>query len=259
MATSYFTRTGAGFLPSELAVGPWADDMLHGRLLGGLAARAVEREHLEPGRRVARLTVDMFRPAGLDPVSVTTDVVRRGRRIVVVDAELVSGGAVVGSTRAIVLAEGEPPPGRIWQAPTWESPHPETLPVPERHAEEDRSDFPWKMRIHQGGFGSDDRARVWTNETGHLVDDEPVSPLVRAALTGDIASPLANGSAAGIGYINADYTLAMARYPTSDWIGVEATTHLAADGIALGACTLYDLDGPFATSTTTALANPVLQ
>ena len=86
-----------------------------------------------------------------------------------------------------------------------------------------------------------------------------MTPLVRAALSGDLASPLSNGSAAGIGYINADYTMAMARYPEGEWVGLETTTHLATDGIAVGAATMYDISGPFGTSTTTALANPVLE
>lgn len=257
MAISYFRRSGAGFVPTEHAAGPWAPDMLHGRLFGGLAARAVENEFVEPGWRVARLTVDMFRPAGFDQTEVSLRVVRQGRRIRVVDSLITVGGHEVASVRAIVLVTGTPPAGTIWQAEPWVSPHPDTLPRPEPREATDEEPV-WDFRIHEGGFRSNDRTRVWTNESGLLIDGEPITPLVRAALSGDLASPLANGSEAGIGYINGDYTLAMARYPVGEWVGLETTTHLAADGIALGAMTLYDLDGPFGTSTTTALANPIL-
>ncbi|MCP5029762.1 MAG: thioesterase family protein [Actinomycetia bacterium] len=259
MATSYFRSSGAGFMPGPDAVGPWAPDMLHGRFLGGLAARSIELEFVEPGWRVARLTVDMFRPAGLQFTELTLRVVRQGRRIRVVDALLTVGDHEVASVRAIILVEGPPPPGTIWQAERWESPAPESLPRPEpRPGDDPDTDPVWDFRIHEGGFRSNDRTRVWTNDSGHLLDDEPLSPLVRAALSADLASPLANGSEAGIGYINGDYTLAMARYPQGSWVGLETTTHLAADGIAVGAMTLYDTDGPFGTSTTTALANPIL-
>ena len=260
VSKSYFTRDGHGFAPGEEAVGPWAPDMLHGRLFGGLAARAIETEFLTPGWRVSRLTVDMFRPAGFDLTEVSTNLVRRGRRIVVADAVVTVGGVDVASVRAIALAEGTPPPGDIWQAPRWESPPPETLPRIENPRAEPRTEDPiWDIRIHEGGIYDDGRSRVWTYDHGHLVDDEPLTPLVRAALSGDLASPLSNGSAAGIGYINADYTMAMARYPVGGWVGLETTTHLAADGIAVGASTMYDQNGPFGTSTTTALANPLLE
>lgn len=257
MPISYFTSQGSGFAPGERAVGPWAPDMLHGRFFGALAARQLEAEFSAEGFRVARLTVDMFRPAGFDLIEVSTSLVRKGRRILVADAIVTAGGVEVASTRAVFLAEGKPPPGTIWKADEWQSPPPESLPR-SQPGDGSEPDSIWDIRIHEGGFRSDDRARVWTNESGYLLDDEPVSPLVRAALSGDLASPLSNGSEAGIGYINGDYTLALARYPVGPWVGLETTTHLAFDGIALGASTLYDLDGPFATSTTTALANPII-
>jgi hypothetical protein len=257
MTVSYFTPHGDGFLPGPDAVGPWAPDMLHGRFFGGLAARSIEQEFLAPGWRVSRLTVDLFRPAGFELVEVSTHQLRRGRRIQVIDAMVRAGGVEVAAARAVVLTEGTPPPGTIWQAPQWDSPHPETLPVPERLDDESQHSV-WDIRLHEGGFASSERTRAWTNDHGFLVDDEPLTPFVRAVLSADLASPMSNGSAEGIGYINGDYTLAMARYPIGEWIGLETTTHLAADGIALGASTMYDLDGPFGTSTTTALANPML-
>ena len=62
---SYFQSAGSGVVPFAHVHVPWGDDMLHGRLLGGLAARALEAEHGAPGWRAARLTVDLFRPAAM--------------------------------------------------------------------------------------------------------------------------------------------------------------------------------------------------
>lgn len=258
MSISYFSRENHGYQPGPDAVGPWAPNMLHGRLFGGIAARDLEAEFGEVGFRVARLTVDMFRPAGFDVVEVTTSLARQGRRIKVADAVVTSGGVEVASVRAVFLAEGTPPVGEIWQAPVWESPDPESLPIIEA-PQDSELERVWDLRLHEGGVHSSDRSRVWTNESGLLLEGEPLTPLVRSALSADLASPLSNGSDDGIGYINGDYTLAMSRYPVGPWIGLETTTHLASDGIALGASTMYDLDGPFGTSTTTALANPILR
>jgi len=264
MSTFYFrcasTATETMFVPGEEAVGPWAPDMMHGRFLGGLAARQIEADHVDPGQRVARLTVDLFRAAPLEPVTVSSTVVRDGRRIRVVDTEVRVGEVHAAAVRAVILRCGDEPTGTIWQGPRWQSPPPETLPRfdPPEDAPRPPGEPAWDIRRHEGGFRTGERARVWTNETGQLVDGEPVSPLVRAALSADLASPLANGSDLGVAYINADYTLAMARYPMGTWVGLETQNHLASEGIALGECTLYDLDGPFATSVTTALANPML-
>ena len=50
----------------------------------------------------------------------------------------------------------------------------------------------------------------------------------------------------------------LAREPVSEWIGLDVTNHLGADGIAVGSCTLYDVAGPIGSSTVCALANEVL-
>jgi hypothetical protein len=91
------------------------------------------------------------------------------------------------------------------------------------------------------------------------VDGEALSAFVRAAVSADMASPLANASDDGLHYINADYSLAMARQPIGEWIGLEVAQQLAEAGLSVGACTLYDLHGPFGTSTASALANPPLR
>ena len=70
MTDPYFQSVGPGVMPLPHAHAPWGDDMLHGRLLGGLAARALEAEHGAPGWRAARLTVDLFRPAAMALVEI---------------------------------------------------------------------------------------------------------------------------------------------------------------------------------------------
>jgi hypothetical protein len=235
--------------------------MLHGRLLGGLAARALEAELGGSGRRAARLTVDLFRPAAMAPVRVATGVVRAGRRIQVADAMLTCDGHEVGRATVVMLATGEEPPGRIWRPGADPWPHPDTVPdeVQEDRSEDDRAGEDWIIRTVGGGFGTGERTRVWSNDTAPLVDDEPLTPFVRAAVSGDLACPLANSSDEGLHYINADYTLALGRYPVGPWVGLETTQQIAADGISMATSTLVDLDGPFATSTGTSLATPPLQ
>ena len=74
--------------------------MLHGRLLAGLAARAVEGMGHDPMLRVARLTVDMFRAPPMSALDVATRVIRDGRRVRVVDVSIRSAGVEVARARA---------------------------------------------------------------------------------------------------------------------------------------------------------------
>jgi hypothetical protein len=230
--------------------------MLHGRLLGGVAARALEAEYGAAGWRVARLTVDLFRPAAMAPVEISVQPIRDGRRIKVVDARMRCDGHDVGRATAVFLAESEEPPGRIWRPEHEPWPDPETMEASTEEGAPDQTD--WLFRPVRGGFGSAEQTRVWTMETGRLVDDEPVSPFVRAALSGDIACPLANSGDEGLHYINADYTLLIGRYPIGDWVGLEVTQQIHADGISMGSATLVDQTGPFATSGGVSLARPPL-
>jgi hypothetical protein len=48
----------------------------------------------------------------------------------------------------------------------------------------------------------------------------------------------------------------LARLPVGDWIGAQADSHWAADGVAVGTATLFDRSGPFGSGMTTAVSNP---
>lgn len=250
---SYFQSARSGVVPLPQAHAPWGEDMLHGRLLGGLAARALEVEHGAPGWRAARLTVDLFRPAAMAPVEIDVRPIRAGRRIKVSDAWMRCDGHEVGRATAVFLAESAEPPGRMWRPRNEPWPDPETIETSEPGSPDHAG---WWFRVVSGGFGTGEQTRIWTRETTHLVDDEPVSPFVRTALSGDIACPLANSSDNGLHYINADYTMLIGRYPVDEWVGIEVAQQIAADGISMGAATFVDRTGPFATSGGVSLARP---
>ena len=114
MTDSYFQSVGSGVLPFPHAHAPWGDDMLHGRLLGGLAAGRWKLS-TAPGWRAARLTVDLFRPAVMALVEIDVRPIRAGRRIKVTDVSMRCDGHDVGRATAVFLAESEEPPGRIWR------------------------------------------------------------------------------------------------------------------------------------------------
>src|SRR5262245_55148032 len=92
----FFLRDGDAYQPTQASRGPWDPKSLHGRVMIGLLAHAIETEHGEEAFTPARLTVDMYRLPGLDPVDVTTRAVRLGGRIKVIDAEFFSAGVSMG-------------------------------------------------------------------------------------------------------------------------------------------------------------------
>jgi hypothetical protein len=266
---AFFTAAGADLVPAPHARGPWAPDMMHGRLFGGLMARAIEREHAEEGLHVARFTVDLFRRAPVVPLRVITERVRDGGRIRVVDATVIladsgdsadsadsggGGGGPVARASAVLLRRGERPPGEVWTTPGWDAPDPARLGPP-------RESTPFQLwQLTADGadgaqWASAGRRRAWIRESHELVAGESSSPFVRVALAADLSSPMSLFGTDGLRYINADYTLTLGRSPMSEVIGFESDGHLADDGVAVGRCTLHDVAGPIGFTVVTAVAH----
>jgi hypothetical protein len=249
---AYFEFNSDGLQPVPAARSPWSADMLHGRLLAGLAARAAEGADHDPELGIARLTVDMFRSPPMSALHVTTSMVRSGRRVCVVEVSIRSRDAEVARASALLLRRGPHPEGVPWRAPTWDVPLPDSMPAP---GDADANGG-WDIRLlTPGGFWTAERKQLWTRDRWQLVGGEDPSPAVRAALAADLPNPMANSSTEGLQFINADLTLFMARPPVSEWIGVEVAGHVGHDGIAVGTCNLYDTTGAFGASTVCAITH----
>ncbi|GAA4880007.1 acyl-CoA thioesterase domain-containing protein [Saccharopolyspora cebuensis] len=257
-AVAFFTAEAEHLVPAAHANSPWAPEMLHGRLLGGLLARELERAHGDPELHFTRLTVDLFRNTGMVPVRVDSERVRDGRRIRVADATAYAGGRPVARASAVLLRRTGQPAGAVRATPAWDAPTPDELgPAPRRHGEWPVPFDAWLL--DDAGVPStwdDGRVRrAWLRERHPLVDGEPTSPFVRAALAADFASPLAHFGDRGLEFINADYTLVLGRSPQGEAIGLEAAGHISEDGVAVGDCTVHDTSGPLGHCTVTAVAN----
>ena len=238
------------FDPTDVARGPWSHESLHGHVLGGLMAHAIELEHGSDEFLPARLTVDMFRLADFGPTTIATSVARHGNRIRVIDASLQVGGVEQARCSAVMLRHAAQPEGNVWSPPPWDVPAPDDI---ESH-DSDR-DPVWETRPISGERPSVDRSRSWMREVRELVAGVPLTPFVRAAMAADITNPLANSGDRGLEFVNADYTLYLHRLPVDEWIGVEVASHHSADGIAVATCALYDRQGPIGQSAVAGVAN----
>jgi hypothetical protein len=242
------------FMPTEHARGPWDPQALHGGAPAALMTSAFERMEPDSQLRIARLGFELLRPIPFAPLSISTRIVRAGRRVQELAGELSTASADGGPgeeliCRASALRVQEVPGGLPAHPPA-----PAKMPGPDagkaiRFALDgtDRPSFaasamemrwlsdPWAL-----GPG-----RVWMRLRHPLLAEEPLSSLARLAASADFG----NGISAALPFdrflfINADLTIHLQRPPRGEWIGLDARTLLHEGGTGLSESVLHDVHGP---------------
>jgi hypothetical protein len=255
-AEGFFRAEGDTLIPAAFATSPWGQ-VLHGRLIGGLTARAAEQARAEaPELACARLTVDLFRSVPLAPVRVTTSPVRQGRRILVLEVSVEQDGVLAGQGRAVLLRRSEQPDGTFRTAPAWAAPAPSQLGPPQA-TPNSRWTPPWES-WPVGGATIALSDGLWVRDIHPLVTGERLTPLVRMAMAADIASPVSHYSSNGLSFINADYTVYLGRDPHGEYVGIQPFGHISERGVAVGQCVIHDERGAIGFVTTAAVANPTM-
>lgn len=258
MATEFahFTEDDhGGFTPTRYANSHWGVDHLNGPAVVGLVAYVLESRFGSTEFMPTRLTVDLFRAARRLPTTVDVRVVRDGRRVHTAECDVVQDGRAVARATLVQYRRSQPPPGEQWTTPV-------SIPSP---PPPDGEVFPF---VHSDGAGwtrtpaahQNTSRKAFFNDGINVVAGKKNSPFVRAAMLAESTSLVTNLGSKGIGYINGDLTVALARLPHDDkLIGIQADSHLAAGGIAVGTATLFDHAGAFGSGMVTAVANPAAQ
>jgi acyl-CoA thioesterase len=260
MPEAFFTVDGDSYVPGQLTQGPWGAAM-GGQIVGGLLGWGIEQSGIDPDLQPARFTVDLLRPALMEPVQIQTSVQREGRRIKLVDAALVQNGTVVARASALFLRRGDHPDGQVWSSPAQMPPLPSSS-----------DGFPDEMPFLIWGYGATlegspgiaageweqthSQKFAWARLFRPMVHGHPLTPFTRLAFVGDITSSLTHWGTSGLRYINADYTVTASRLPDGEFLGLAAQSHYGTAGVATGAATLFDRHGPIGTSSALALAQP---
>lgn len=255
---AHFIAVAGAFEPTRYAHSHWGDDHLNGPAVVGLAARTLEKAYGSDEFMPTRLTVDLFKAARGVPTTLTTRLVRDGRRVRNAECDVIQNGVTVARAILVAYRRSAAPPGEQWLADT-DFRYPDgPLPGPHEIAGPYvGSDGPgWTRSI--AGHQNADRTR-FLDRPIDVVAGEPNSPFVRAAVIAESTSLVTNLGTRGIGYINGDLTVGLARLPVDGWLGVQADSHQTADGIAVGAATLFDSRGPFGSGLITAVANSAAQ
>jgi hypothetical protein len=257
MTLSFFTTSGDGLLPTDLARSLWSENQMHGVALSGALGRALERAVADLGRddlRAARYTVDLFRPAGMGLCTTSTTVVREGRRLCLVDAVVSQEGEPVARASGLFLTVGDPTAGEVWEPTGAPEPPPLDLAPPSEDPQVPvfASDGRWdpSFGAHQNG------GRKTTWQVGvPVVPEEAPSPFVAAASVADATSMVTNWGSNGVEHINTDITLTLARLPLGREVGLQAVDRVSQDGIAVGTATVFDRQGRIGTAVVSSIAN----
>jgi acyl-coenzyme A thioesterase PaaI-like protein len=278
---SVFLPDGEGrFTPTEHARGPWDPRALHGGAPATLIARTFERMEPEAELPFARLSFSFLRPVPLAPLRLSTRVLRPGRRVQELEADLYAGEELVCRAHALriapapeelpalavqVVAESEPP-----RLPGPEQAHsvqfaPDEVKIKSFAASTMEMRFlhgrPLKGQLPEVGVSSTNApvgtAGVWMRLCRPVLPGETPSPLVYTMAAADFG----NGIAAVLPFdeyvfINADLSVTLDRRPKGEWIGLDARTLLHPGGIAWAQSVLHDERGPFGLATQALVVQP---
>ncbi len=253
-AAAHFVTAGGGFTPTRYAQSHWGADHLNGPAVVGLVARGLEKECGSTEFHPTRLTVDLFRAARNALTTLEIRVVRDGRRVRSAECDVIQDERVVARATLIQYRPSSAPPGDLWQSGATFPAYPDPDGSVKPFVGSDETGWTRSPAEHQ----NTSRKRFF-NDGIAVVAGEDNSPFVRAAMVAEATSLVTNLGTAGVGYINGDLTVALSRLPVDDWVGIQADSHHAAAGLAVGAATLFDSLGPFGTGLTTAIANPAAQ
>ncbi len=243
--SALYVRSGNLFEPTELTRGPWDPRAQHGGAPAALIAGELER--VGEGRPFARIALHLLKPVPLTPLTLTTEVVRDGRRARRIRADLKSGDEVVCFGYALQIQGSDEPvpeialPGRIDKPPEAGTPPPPFGEGPMF------AGYGIEVRFVHGALTSPGPGTAWFRLLVPVVEGEPTSQLQRTMAAADFG----NGISSAVRwdqytFVNPELTVFLLREPEGDWIGNDAVTAIDPGGIGVADATLHDERGPFA-------------
>ena len=250
-----FRREGDLLVPTELTGGPWNPEHQHGGAVCAALAWAVEQEPAPVPMRTVRIAFDLMHPAPLQPLRPQVTVVRAGRRVQLLDVALLEGERAVARASALRVridtTLGLDATTRGANAPALTIGPEDIAPMkaPRRFVASENIFIPGYIRAvdlrrQQFDATNGEPNVCWSRLRCRVVEGQAPSPFVRLASQADFVSGMANGlDFTRWVSINPDVTLQVEREPRGEWIGMEAVTTIADDGVGHSRGSLYDRQG----------------
>jgi hypothetical protein len=247
---AYYEPLGHGrYRSTGHAQGAWSADQQHMAPVAGLITHVLENCCPRSDLALSRVAFDILGSIPSGEVGVAARVVRPGRTIELLEAEVTAGGRAVVRAVAWRLAVSDTSSiaatgiGRIAG--------------PERATNFDMAAI-WpggcirSMEVRRLDGHAPGRSTVWARPGVGLLHGERVSDLARFFGVIDIANGVAVRAAPGeLIFPNTDLTVHLFRQPTGIWVGLETEVSFGPDGIGLTSAVLHDLDGPVGRSAQT--------
>ena len=240
----YFARGNGRFESTIHAQGAWNAHEQHMAPVSGILAHSLEQFQPRPELRMARISFDIL---GLIPdgeFEVRTTMLRPGRTIELIQAELVSGGRTAVRATAWRLQRSDTSSVAVIED--------ERMPDPDESVEPlDLSEWPGgyiqSVDVRPAPGHAAGRGRAWIRARHPLVEGEPFSDVARLIGLIDTSNGIATQVKPGPGsyqFPNVDLQVHLYREPAGQWLGLANSVSFGPDGIGLTSTVLHDLSGP---------------
>lgn len=263
------------YLPTELtnvyestplANAGWYEEGQHGGVFAALVAGHIELVPTLSEMQTSRITVELFRVIPLVPLRIEHEVVREGKRIQTVVAN-------VFDPKDTLLAMATIQRLRIDDLPVPEDARPPEHPMPLPDPTVEPYGNEWgvgdhsKVMYHRqgvevqaaiGGFEVKGPGSVWIRTKTPIVAGLENTPLQRFVAAADFI----NGVSRAVDidkwlFMNPDLTIHVTRYPSGEWIGLSAESTYGDVGRGLATGSIWDESGFIGRSTQTLFLDHV--
>ncbi|MGX7828353.1 thioesterase family protein [Actinokineospora sp. 24-640] len=261
MGAAFYEPLGDGrFASTAHTAGPWAAESQHVGPPSALLVRALENLPAPAPMSIGRVTVEVLGPVPVADLTVTASVVRPGRSVELLRAELHAG--LHAGDRPVATCSA----WRMACSDTASVRTPDGVPLapPEQGVPTGRPDgwgpgyldvLEWRALV--GNLGEPGPATVWARQRVDLVAGETPTGLQRLMAVADSG----NGVSGVLDprewyFINTELTVHIHRAVRGEWVGMAAHTVIGTAGTGAAHTVLHDLAGPVARGAQALLVRP---
>lgn len=236
------------FESTPLANAGWYEEGQHGGAIATLFAFHAERTPTLTEMRIARITVELFRAVPLVPLTISSRVIREGKRIQVIHSVMKDPAGTAMATATIHrlrFADVDLPTEAATPTVHLKGPHDCEPMDPGQwgHGEVGKIMFhrsAIEVREIRGGFTTPGPGAVWIRLTEDIVAGEETSHVLSAIAVGDFCNGVARSLDEDWVFMNSDLTVSIGRYPQGQWVALDAESHYSSEGRGLATGSLWD-------------------
>jgi hypothetical protein len=235
------------FTATERTVGPWEPGVQHAGPPSALVTRAIEAlpSSVAGSSQLVRLTMEILSPIPTGDIAERAEVIRPGKSVELIEAELAAGSKVAMRARAWRIRST---PVALPDGVNGRQEAPPPIPPKETGFRETawQGGYLGSVGFHfvDGHFQEPGPAAVWTRLKVALVAGEEPSPTQRLMAIADSGNGLSSLlDPSRWWFINTELTVHLHRRPAGEWIYIAAKSTLDSQGVGLAESELFDATG----------------